>query len=171
MLITRRVISYGAICLAIFVVLTAVIVKPLGVSNSRAMVAAPAALDGMVTISTSPDKKLTFITCAPYHPSLLQRILHSTISCAFIVQHFAPTRNVIAHAGRAHVEFLGDLLSVAFADKSRSVFTTAPKGAYREEGEVDYSDGIATYSVAGFGTHTAFVASHNRTQSRGSCGL
>lgn len=171
MLIRRRVVYYGAICMSVFVILCVVTVKTPGIWPWGRMVVAPASLDGMVTISASPDKKLTFITCAPYHPTFLRRLVHSTLSGAFVVQNGGAKRNVVAHIGRAHIEFQGDLLNVVFADSSRFVFTTAQKGSIPiEDGEVDYSVGIATDSVAGFGSHAAFVASRDWTK-HGSCGL
>src|SRR5487761_374412 len=126
MLVRRRVIYYGAICLA-FVILCATIIKTSAISTPGRMAVAPASLDGLVTISSSSDKKLTFITCASYHPTFWERLLHTTLSGAFVVQHIVPTPNVVAHAGRVHIEFQGNLLSVVFADSSRFVFTTAPK--------------------------------------------
>jgi hypothetical protein len=165
MLVERRVLIYRFICLAAFLVLCAVTVRMSGGKR----VVAPASLDGLVTISMSPDKVLTFITCAPYHPTFWQRHLHSTLSCAFVVQHSGPTRTV-AHAGNAHIEFQGDLLSVFFADSSRYVFTTRPKDSIPlGQGEVDESMGIASYGGGGSGTHAAFVKSRDWTKR--SCGL
>jgi hypothetical protein len=167
----QRGIRYGAICLVALAVLLTVIAKIPGIANRGKMVVAPASLDGMVTISMSPDKVLTFITCAPYHPTFWQRHLHSTLSCAFVVQHSGPTRTVVSRAGNAHIEFQGDLLSVVFTDSSRYVFTTRPKDSIPlGEGEVDESMGIATYGVGRFDTHAAFVKSRDWTK-RGSCGL
>jgi hypothetical protein len=171
MLVSRRVINYGAICLTTLVVLCAVTVTTPSIVPWGRMVVAPASLDGMVTISTSPDKTLTFITCAPYHPTFWRRLVHSTLIGAFVVQHRGPTRNAVAHAGRAHIDFQGDLLKVVFADSSQFVFTTAQKQSIPlEEGEVDYSLGLGTYGVTGFSTHAEFVASRDWTD-RNSCGL
>lgn len=165
MLARRRVIYCGGICLATFVVLCAVTVKMPGILPWGRMVLPPASLDGTVTISTSPDKKLTFITFAPYHPAFWRRLVHSTLSGAFVVQYWGPTRNVVAHTGSAHIEFQGNLLSVVFADSSRFAFTTAPKESrVPGEGEVDYVMGLATDGVGGFSTHADFVASRDWTK-------
>lgn len=147
MLVTRRVVYYGAISLATFVVLCAAIVKTLGISPWGRMVVAPASLDGTVTISMSTDNTLTFITCAPYHPALLRRLFHSILSCAFVVQHRGATPNAVAHAGNAHIEFQDDLLSVVFADSSRFVFTTAPTG-YIPPGEAKWTIQLASRPTA-----------------------
>jgi len=160
----RRSIYWGTIGFAIFLVLFAVVVPP-GRLAAGGMVRAPASLDGMVTISTSADKKLTFITCARNHPALWRRLVRSTLSGAFVVQYGKPTRDSIAHAGEAHIEFLGNLLSIAFADSSKLTFTTAPKvPTSSEHGDVVGSVGLATNSVYGFRTHADFVASRDWTQ-------
>ena len=170
MLVKRRVVQYGAICLATFVVLCAVAVQTSGILTWGRMVVAPASLDGVITISTSPDKERTFITCALDHPTFLQRLFHSTLSCAFVVQKSGPKRSVVTHVGRAHIDFQGNLLSVDFADSSLFVFTIVPKGSIPlEEGEVDYVTGLATYRTKFIDTHAAFVASRDWTKR--SCGL
>ena len=171
MLVRRRVIYYGVTCL-VLVILCVAIIESLGILIPGRMVVAPASLDGLVTISMSPDKKLTFITCASYHPTLWHRLLHTTLSGAFVVQHLTPAHNIVEHAGHAHINYQGDLLNVVFADSSRFVFTSAPKGSISPmEGTVECSVGLASDSVTGFDTHADFVASRNWSEQGRSCGL
>lgn len=176
MSITRRAKLYGAIFLAIFgvVALSALFLMTSRMLPWGATVTSPASMDAMVTMSTTPDKELILITCTPYHPSLMQRLFHSNLSCAFMVQHDAPMRSAVARSGRAHIEFQGDLLSVDFADESRFVFTTQSKGSYPpEEGYVSYVEGIGTYPSTGLASHAGFVSSRDwsaRGRAR-SCGL
>ncbi len=166
MLARRRVIYYLAI---IFVLCSATLISSRIASSGR-MVVAPASLNGMVTIAMSSDNKLIFITCEPYHPTLWRRIIHSTLSGAFVVQRIDSTSDGIAHAGSAHIEFTGNLLSVVFADSSQFIFSSEPKkSVFLDKGVVDSPVGIATYVVSGLDTHADFVASRDWTQR--SCGL
>jgi hypothetical protein len=159
---SRRVTYYGAIGLTALILLCSLIIKRPGILPWGKMVVAPASVDGVVTISTSPDKKLTFITCVPNYPPIWRRLLHSTLTCAFVVQHFKPTRNAIAHAGSAHIEFQRHLLSVVFSDSSRFVFTTASEDpAVPGAAEVDYGVGLATHLTAGLSTHADFIGSRD----------
>jgi hypothetical protein len=165
MLAKRRARYYGAICLAIFLMVCVVITETPRLWPWGRVVLAPASLDGMATISLSPDSKMIFITCAPYHPSLLRRLFHSTLSGAFMVQRNVPIRSVSARAGSAHIDYQENLLSVVYADSSRFVFSTAPGASVvTTKGDFYNSVGIGTYSVAGIGTHAAFVASHDWTK-------
>lgn len=160
-----RGIRYSAICLVTCTVLLTGMTKTPGITNKGQMVVAPATLDGRVTISMSPGKRLTFITCTPNQRTFWQRHLHSPLSCAFVIQHNGPARTALTHAGIAHIEFQSDLLSVAFADSSRYVFSIRPMDAIPTgQGEVDEAMGIATYGVRGLGTHADFVNSRDWTE-------
>jgi hypothetical protein len=168
----QRAVYWVAVCLATFVVPVALVIKAPGILPWGKMVAPPASLDGVVTISTSPDTTLIFITCSPDHSTFWQRISHSTLSGAFVVQHGGPTHKVVTRTGSAHIEFQGDLLSIVFTDSSRFVFTTARKGSIslKEDDFVDYAVGLATHSVIGLSTHSDFVGSRDWTMP-GSCNL
>lgn len=171
MLLGRRGKYFGAMCLAAVVLLGLVVVeRPEALPWGR-IVTAPAAMDGMVTISTKPDKSLIFITYSPEHPSLWRRLLHSTVTGAFAIEHFGSNHTSVAHHGLAHIDYERGVLGISFADSSRFVFTSAPRSAIpTEKGEVDSSVGIVTYHVAGASSHAGFIAQHDWTK-RTSCGL
>lgn len=173
MQISRRHIFSTALCVATLIVVTVAVARD-GASHVPwgEMATAPASLDGLITISTSPDTKLLFVTCEPHHPSLWHRLVHTTLSGAFVVQHGKPTRTIFNRAGDGHLDYEGTQLTVVFADSTQFVFSVEPKGSLPSEpGEVvDYVAGLGTHRVAGLHTHSDFVSSHDWTKG-GSCGL
>lgn len=164
-MLDKRTIHYGIPLAALFLLLIGYDVK-----QSGRMVVAPATLDGVVTVETSSDKRFTFITCTPLHPPLWRRLTHSLLSGAFVAQPGKPTGDVFAHTGTAHIEYLGNVIDIVFADSTRFLFSTEPRGYMPpSEGKAEYSTGIATYSIFGLNTQADFVGSQDWTQR--SCGI
>jgi len=172
MLSKRKIVQYTATGLVTLLLsCSALLVLP-QFSHFGDRVIAPAEMNGVVTITTSPDNKMAFITCIPDHVGFLKRVFHTNLSAAFVAQLVGSEKTSVSHSGTAHIVFRGDLLDVVFSDSSRFLFTTSRKQLAAQEilgCSGSYVGGIATYSVSGVRNHADFVSSRDWT--RRTCGL